>query len=106
MNKREIVKELQEVVRGSIGMEDSPKSDFLRNGIKKISKELEREIESTNDKIVGNLSLSIDVDSREANRQIEILGERLDMINQQIDRAVEELENTRSKIKIGVEVNE
>ncbi|SFL10131.1 hypothetical protein [Halanaerobium salsuginis] len=106
MNKVEIDKKLKELVRNSIGMEDSPKSDYLRNGIKEISKEIEADIESTNDKIVGNLALNINVDSSEAQEGIRLLNNRLDFINQQIDRAVEELEGMKNNIKIGVEVDE
>lgn len=107
MNKRKIVVALKELSAESRLISGSRTArGYLIDGIEEIVKELKSDIENTNDKIVGNLSLSINVDNREANRQIKILSERLDVINQQIDRAVEELENTRSKIKIGVEVND
>lgn len=105
MDKKQIDEKLKELVKNSIIMEDSPKSVFLRNGIKEISKEIEADIESTNNKIAGGLSLSVNLDTSEVQESTKIISERIDAINQQIDRAVEELKGIKNNIKIGVEVN-
>jgi len=92
---------LEELLEDSAEMCPVIGKHFLEEGIDELQDRL-----VANNLAIGGLTMKLNVDNQKAKKEIEIMSHRLDIINQQIDRAVEELESFRTKIKIGVEVNE
>lgn len=103
MNKREIVVALNELAQESKEIPTSRTArEYLTDGIEEIIKEIKNDLD--NPLLLKEFTVEFNVDELEVMQKLQPIGRRLITINDQINNAIDQL--NEMKIKIGVEVNE
>jgi hypothetical protein len=103
MNKNDIVVALHKLVQESKEIPTSRAArEYLTDGIDKVIREIETDLD--NPLLLREFTVGFNVDELEVMKKLNPIERRLVVINDQINNAINEL--NEMKFKIGVEVNE